>query len=49
VVGYAVSVPYNLLAMIAVWRASEVHDGDPGVAKGLRWLAVIIAALLCVT
>ena len=49
VVGYAVSVPYNLLAMIAVWRASEVHDGDPGVAKGLRWLAVIIAAVLCVT
>ena len=49
VVGYAVSVPYNLLAMIGVWRASEVYAGDPGVAKGLRWLAVIIAAVLCVT
>lgn len=49
IVGYAVSVPYNLLAMIGVWRASEVHDGDPGVAKGMRWLAVIIAAVLCVT
>lgn len=49
VVGYAISVPYNLLAMIGVWRASELHEGDPGVAKGLRWLAVIIAAVLCVT
>ena len=49
VIGYAISVPYNLLAMIGVWRASEVYPGDPGVAKGLRWLAVIIAAVLCVT
>lgn len=49
VVGYAISVPYNLLAMVGVWRASERHDGDPGVARGMRWLGVIIAAVLCVT
>ncbi|MBK1699187.1 hypothetical protein [Rhodovibrio salinarum] len=49
VVGYAISVPYNLLAMIGVWRSAENSDGDPGVARGLRWLAVIIAAVLCVT
>lgn len=49
VVGYAISVPYNLLAMIGVWRASEVFNGDPGVAKGVRWLTVIIAVVLCVT
>jgi hypothetical protein len=49
VVGYAISVPYNLLAMIGVWRASEVYDGDPGVAKGMRWLGVVVAAVLCIT
>jgi len=49
VIGYAISVPYTLLAMIGVWRASETHPGDPGVARGMRWLGVIIAVVLCVT
>lgn len=49
VVGYAISVPYNLLAMIGVWRAADAHDGDPAAARVGRWLGVAIALVLCVT
>jgi len=49
VVGYAISVPYNLLAMIGVWRAAQTHPGDPAVARVLRWLGVLVALVLIVT
>ena len=35
VVGYALSVPYNILVAVGVWRAA----GRPGVPPGLRTLA----------
>jgi len=35
VVGYALSVPYNILVAVGVWRAA----GRPGVPPGIRGMA----------
>jgi hypothetical protein len=49
IVGYAISVPYNLLALLGVWRAAEGYSGawtSPAIA---RTAAFAIAIVLCVT
>jgi hypothetical protein len=49
IVGYAISVPYNLAAMMGVWRSAEGYTGtwtSPGIARSA---AVVIAVVLCVT
>lgn len=49
VVGYAISVPYTLVALLGVWRAADGYTGDwtsPAIA---RTCALVIAIVLCVT
>ena len=48
-VGYALSVPYNALAVVGVWRSAARYRGPPGHADLARVAAVIVMALLSVT
>lgn len=49
VVGYLMSVPYNVFALVAVWRAAG-RSGEPGrVVIVTRIIAVIWLTLLSVT
>ena len=49
VAGYGLSLPYNLLAAVGVWRAAERHDGDPARAALLRSITAIGMLLLSLT
>lgn len=47
--GYAVSVPYNLLAVLGVWRSAARYQGNPLHADLARGAVVILMAVLSVT
>ena len=49
VVGYAFSIPYNLLATVGVWRSAAHYDGDPRWAALARIVTVIMMSLLSLT
>lgn len=49
VVGYGLSVPYNVVALVGVWRAAERHEGEPALAKSARIVTLIGMILLTVT
>jgi hypothetical protein len=49
VVGYALSVPYNILALVGVWRSAAVHDGLPLHSDLARWCSLILLSILSVT
>jgi hypothetical protein len=49
VAGYAISIPYNLLAAVGVWRAAARHDGDAAWAETARVLALVWLAVLTLT
>ena len=49
VVGYGVSVPYNVVATVGVWRAAGRHEGDRTHADLARVVTLIGMALLTVT
>jgi hypothetical protein len=44
-VGYVLSVPYNILAGVGVWRSAALYDG-PAVHAELARIAVVIVMLL---
>jgi hypothetical protein len=44
-VGYVVSVPYNILAGVGVWRSAANYDG-PSAHAELARIAVVVAMLL---
>ena len=46
--GYGLSIPYNLLAVVGVWRAAARHD-DPAQAALLRSITAIGMLLLTLT
>jgi uncharacterized membrane protein len=48
-VGYGLSVPYNALAAIGVWRSAARYDGPPHLAGLARWITLLGMALLSVT
>jgi hypothetical protein len=48
-VGYAVSVPYNVLAGVGVWRSAAHYEGHAGHAELARIATVIVTLLLSVT
>ena len=48
-VGYALSVPYNVLAGVGVWRSAARYQGDAGHAELARIATVIVMLLLSVT
>ena len=49
VAGYGVSVPYNVVATVGVWRAAGNHTGDRTHADLARFVTLIGMALLTVT
>ena len=49
VVGYGLSVPYNVVALVGVWRAAERHEGDPAQATLARVVTLVGMILLTVT
>ncbi len=48
-VGYGLSVPYNVLAMVGVWRSAARYEGDANHANLARLAAALVLALLTVT
>jgi hypothetical protein len=49
VVGYGFSVPYNILAVVAVWRAAGRYDGPRHWADLARLVTVAGMVLLSIT
>ena len=47
--GYGLSIPYNVLAVVGVWRSAGRYDGDPGRADLLRSIALVWMAVLTLT
>jgi hypothetical protein len=48
-VGYVLSVPYNVAAMVGVWRSAARYDGPALRAELARIVTVIAMLLLSVT
>jgi hypothetical protein len=48
-VGYALSVPYNVVAVIGVWRSAARYHGPTGHAELARIATVIVMLLLSMT
>jgi len=49
IAGYAVSVPYNVVATVGVWRAAARYEGDRKWADLARIVTVVGMILLTVT
>ncbi len=47
--GYAVSVPYNVIAVVGVWRSAERHQGPSLQADLARAASVILMAVLSIS
>lgn len=47
--GYALSVPYNLLATVGVWRSAAQYQGPSGHADLARFTTLIVMVMLTVT
>ncbi len=47
--GYGLSVPYNLVVVVGVWRAAGRHQEDPARADRLRIITLVGMVLLTVT
>ena len=48
-VGYALSVPYNVVAVVGVWRSADRYDGSPALANLTRMIALAVMTLLSLT
>jgi hypothetical protein len=48
-VGYVLSVPYSVLAVVGVWRSAARYQGHAGHADLARIATVIVMLLLSVT
>ena len=48
-IGYGCSVPYNVVALVGVWRAADRHRGDPGLVLAARIVATVGLAILSLT
>ena len=49
IVGYALSVPYNVMAGVGVWRSAARYAGPAGHADLARVVTSIVMLLLTVT
>ena len=47
--GYGLSVPYNIVVLVGVWRSAERDDSDPDRAALLRAITLVGMVLLSVT
>jgi hypothetical protein len=48
-VGYGVSLPYNALALVGVWRAAARHEGEALHAELARGVTLALMVILSVT
>lgn len=48
-VGYALSVPYNMAVTVGVWRSAGRHAGDPRLARLARVVTVVGMIVLSLT
>ena len=48
-VGYALTVPYNVLVIVGVWRSAARHEGERQHADLARIVTVAMMALLTLT
>lgn len=49
IVGYGLSVPYNLMAVVGVWRSAAHHDGPQRQADLARIMSLVLMAVLSLT
>jgi hypothetical protein len=49
IVGYGLSLPYNVLAVIGVWRSAARDTGPPQLASLARWATLLLMLVLSVT
>lgn len=49
IVGYAMSVPYNIVAAVGIWRAAGRPEADPRWAGAARLAAVLGMTILSLT
>ena len=49
VVGYGMSVPYNVLATVGVWRSAARYEGEAGHADLARMVTAVVMLVLTVT
>jgi hypothetical protein len=49
VVGYGVSLPYNFVATVGLWRSAARHDGPAHPADLARAASVILMTVLSLT
>ena len=47
--GYALSVPYNILAVVGVWRCAARDPGDPRRANLFRLITLVGMTVLTLT
>lgn len=48
-VGYGLSIPYNILAIVGVWRSSERYDGAKSTAELARVAGLVWVVILSIT
>jgi hypothetical protein len=48
-VGYAFSIPYNIVALVGVWRSAARHNGLALHADLARWTSLILLTILSMT
>jgi len=48
-VGYVCSVPYNLVAVVGVWRSAARHQGERAHAELARLVTLVGMILLSMT
>jgi hypothetical protein len=48
-VGYVLSVPYNIVALVGVWRAASRYEGPALHADLARIVTLVVMVLLSVT
>ncbi|MCU0983662.1 MAG: hypothetical protein MUC89_01815 [Acetobacteraceae bacterium] len=49
IVGYLLSVPYNIIATVGVLRATRREDSDPALARFVRVIIIPVMVLLSLT
>lgn len=47
--GYGISLPYNVLATVGVWRSADHYPGDRRIAEGMRLITATGMLLLSIT
>lgn len=47
--GYVLSVPYNVLVTVGVWRSAARYQGEAGHAELARIVTVVLMLVLSVT